>query len=35
MKYEWLNDSTVTGYGIVTHDKTGKIKIETKIYQGY
>ena len=35
MKYEWLNDSTVTGYGIVIYNKTGKIKIETKIYQGY
>ena len=35
MKYEWLNDCTVTGYRISIYEKTRKIKFETNIYQGY
>ena len=33
--YEWLNDCTVTGCQIAIYVKTGIIKLETKIYQGY
>ena len=35
MRYEGLNDCTVTWYRISIDEKTGKIKFETKIYQGY
>ena len=30
-----MNDCTVTGYQIAIYVKTGIIKFETKIYQGY
>ena len=33
--FEWLNDFTVTGYRISIYEKTGIIKFETKVHQGY